>query len=219
MIVLIAGGGPASELPDFKKWQGAKFIGADAGAVALMEQGITPDAAAGDFDSVSPEALAELKKAVPDLRFAPTEKDETDLELSLLLAAEYRPETVIVTGVTGGRLDHFLSALHLMHTFQLKYPGTEYLMEDRYNRIRFLQAGDHVIEGDPAYRYISFYPFHEEAEGVSLTGFKYEVSGDRVAFGSSRFTSNELQGGGTISIRSGSCLMIESNDKHKKMPG
>lgn len=213
MKVVILAGGPADELPDFSIWPDAIYIGVDAGTSALLERGIQPAAAVGDFDSVSKEQFDEIKKVFPDLKPAAADKDETDAELALAAAIGYQPETVIITGVTGGRLDHYMSALHAIYSFQKKYPGTLFYLINKQNRIRFLEAGSHEIRRDSRYRYISFYPFVEEIKGFNLTGFKYEVSNDTIPFGSTRFTSNELDHAGVISFIEGNCIVIESADE------
>lgn len=220
MIAVIVGGGPAGELPDLGQWPGARFIGADAGAAALLKIGISPEAAVGDFDSVSEAELTLLQQAVSELKRLPAEKDETDTELALNHALSWSPDLVIVTGVTGGRLDHFISALHAVFACQLENPDIDVLIIDRHNRIRFLPPGAHALTGDSRYRYISLYPFQSEVTNLTLKGFKYEVAGERMPFGSTRFTSNELSGEGEISFRTGNCLVIESRDadKDKKMP-
>ncbi|AQQ53761.1 thiamine diphosphokinase [Planococcus lenghuensis] len=219
MIAVIVGGGPAEELPDLTQWPTGRFIGADVGAAILLKQGISLEAAVGDFDSISVEDYAALEKAVQHLERLPAEKDETDMELALNLAVAWNPERIVVTGVTGGRLDHFISALHAVFACQLANPGIEAMIADRNNRIRFLAPGIHTMTGDPNYRYVSLYPFQSEITGLTLKGFKYEVTDERIPFGSTRFTSNELAGEGEVSIGTGNCLIIESRDADKKMPG
>ena len=44
----------------------------------------------------------------------PAAKDETDLELALLLAVERYPEPVVVLGAFGGRLDQHLANILLL---------------------------------------------------------------------------------------------------------
>ncbi|WP_282019698.1 thiamine diphosphokinase [Planomicrobium okeanokoites] len=213
MKVIIIAGGPASELPDFSIWPEDTFIGVDAGTIALLDKGIVPSSAVGDFDSVSPEQFARIKRVFPDLQPASSDKDETDTEMALAEAMAYDPEIVIVTGVTGGRLDHYMSALHAIYGFHLKYPGTQFFLINKQNRIRFLEAGSHEILRNSRYRYISFYPFAEEIKGFSLTGFKYEVADETIPFGSTRFISNELEHAGVVSFIEGNCILIESADE------
>lgn len=213
MKVVLTAGGPASELPDFSLLPDALFIGVDAGTVTLLEKGIKPAAAVGDFDSVSKQQLENIKELFPNLELAAAEKDQTDTELALEKAISYNPETIIITGVTGGRLDHYMSALHAIYAFHQKYPETSFFLINKQNRIRFLNAGSHEIKRDSRYRFISFYPFAQEISGFTLTGFKYEVSNETIPFGSTRFISNELEQAGTVSFTEGNCIMIESSDE------
>lgn len=220
MKAVLVGGGPVSELPDLKKWADACFIGIDRGAITLLDYGIRPAAAVGDFDSVTAEQYERLKRVFPDLAKVPSEKDETDTELALQQVMKLEPHEVVLTGVTGGRADHSMSALHAMYSAQKQFPAVSFCIEDRLNRQRFLSEGIHKLKRGNRYRYISFYPFAGKVTGFSLEGFKYGVSDETIAFGSTRFTSNELPGTGTVSIRQGVCLMIEStDDENGKMPG
>lgn len=213
MIVVIAAGGPVSELPDFSLWPDAVYIGVDAGTIVLLERGILPAAAVGDFDSVSAEEMNRIEQSFPELERAAAEKDETDTELALVKAMEFAPKQVIITGVTGGRLDHYMSALHGIYNIQQKFPDTEFLLINRQNRIRFLAPGNHLVQPDKKYRYISFYPFAQEVEAFTLSNFKYAVDNEMIPFGSTRFISNELEAEGIVSFTKGSCVMIESSDR------
>lgn len=213
MKVVIVAGGPAEELPDFSLWADYVYIGVDAGAALLIERGIELSAAVGDFDSVTEKEMVRIKEYFPDLKAATAEKDETDTELALEKAMSYHPDTVIITGVTGGRLDHYMSALHAIYAYHLKYAGTEFLLINKQNRIRFLQAGKHKLQRDARYRFISFYPFAGEVKGFNLEGFKYEVAEETISFGSTRFISNELEDKGIVSFIEGNCIMIESADE------
>ncbi|WP_203339421.1 thiamine diphosphokinase [Planococcus beijingensis] len=210
-LILIAGG-PAGELPDFSFFPEASYIGVDSGTLTLLEKGIRPLAAVGDFDSVTAEEYEKILAVMPELARAPSEKEQSDTELGLEKAMTYRPDQVILTGVTGGRLDHYMSALHIMFSYQQKFPETHFLLLNNQNRIRFLSPGTHAVEKDERYRYVSFYPFAEEVEGLTLSGFKYPVTDEAVPYGTTRFVSNELLGHGSVIIQSGSCLMVESSD-------
>lgn len=212
MKVILIAGGPANELPDFSIWPEALYIGVDAGMVVLLDKGIEPTAAVGDFDSVTTDQFERIKHFFPDMDPVSSDKDETDTEMALDKAMSYQPDTVIITGVTGGRLDHYMSALHAIYDYHLKYPKTRFFLINKQNRIRFLEAGSHEIFRDNRYNYISFYPFAEEIIGFNLTGFKYDVSNETIPFGSTRFISNQLKRLGVVSFIKGNCIMIESVD-------
>lgn len=212
MIVILTAGGPEVELPDFSTLPKGVFIGVDGGTVTLMNRGIEPAAAVGDFDSVTAEELAAINSQFPGLERVPAEKEETDTELALQKAMAFKPDQVIITGVTGGRLDHYMGALHIIHRYHEEFPHIQFMLIDRKNRIRFLNPGRHEVHRDERYRYISFYPFAEEITGLSLEGFKYPVRNETIPFGSTRFISNELLNSGIVSFPKGHCIMIESSD-------
>lgn len=212
MIVAITAGGPADELPDLSLYEGALHIGVDAGVMTLLGLGIEPVEAVGDFDSVTDEEYEKIRSAFPSLERSPSEKDESDTELALKKAMDYRPETVIVTGVTGGRLDHYLAALHIVFAYQRSFPHVDFMVLNKQNRIRFMEPGTHQLKADREFTYVSFYPFSEEVSGFTIEGFKYPVKDERIPFGSTRFTSNELTEDGTIAFTGGHLIVIESSD-------
>ncbi|MFP3322138.1 thiamine diphosphokinase [Planococcus sp. SIMBA_160] len=212
MIVAITAGGPADELPDLSLYEGALHIGVDAGVMTLLGLGIEPVEAVGDFDSVTDEEYEKIRSAFPSLERSPSEKDESDTELALKKAMDYKPETVIVTGVTGGRLDHYLAALHIVFAYQRSFPHVDFMVLNKQNRIRFMEPGTHHLEADREFTYVSFYPFSEEVSGFTIEGFKYPVKDERIPFGSTRFTSNELTEDGTIAFTGGHLIVIESSD-------
>lgn len=84
------------------------LIGVDGGLKCIVEAGLSPHWAIGDFDSIDPEILDNLAASTRIFRF-PKEKDYTDMELALRLVRSLRPGIVNVLGLGGGiRFDHQL---------------------------------------------------------------------------------------------------------------
>lgn len=212
MIIVVTAGGPADELPDLSSYEGASYIGVDAGVMTLLGLGIEPLEAIGDFDSVTDSEYEKIRSAFPSLERSPAEKDESDTELALNKAMHYNPDTVIVTGVTGGRLDHYMAALHIVFAYQRSYPQIDFMIVNKQNRIRFMEPGTHRLEADQAFKYVSFYPFAEEVSGFTIEGVKYPVTEERIPFGSTRFISNELLEEAKLEFTGGHLIVIESSD-------
>ncbi|KXH79941.1 thiamine diphosphokinase [Sporosarcina sp. HYO08] len=213
--VIICGGGPESEIIDFSTWEEKEtvFIGADRGTLYLLQRGITPTEAVGDFDSISAEDYEMIAKNVQKVDRYRAEKDETDIELAVGRALAYEPEQVVLTGVTGGRLDHFQSALHLLYRYQIANPAVQFLIGNQTNTISLLTPGVRRISPVARFPYISFYPFGASVKGFTLTGFKYETVDATLETGVTMFTSNEpVAEVCTISFRDGICLMVRSTD-------
>lgn len=213
--VVICSGGPKRDLCSFEefKLQKALFIGADRGSLYLVEEGIVPAEIVGDFDSLTQEEWERVSRIAPISEKVEAEKDETDTELALLKAVSYRPTEIFLTGVTGGRLDHYEASLRSLYRFQLDYPQIKIKIINAHNEISILLPGEHTILRDEKFRYISFFAYENEVENITLRGVKYETSNDRIEVGTSRFTSNELiSSQGYISFSSGICLMIRSSD-------
>ena len=83
---------------------------------------------------------------------------------------------------------------------------------DQQNEISYLSAKDHCVERDFNYPYISFIPITYPTV-ISLANFKYELKQSSLQLGSTLTISNELiKPRGTVSIYSGSVLMIKSKD-------
>ena len=215
--VVVCSGGPSKEVVDFKQLpfytNEAIFIGADRGTLRLLEEGILPNEAIGDFDSLTQEEQNFMKQKVQKVTELQTEKDETDTHIAILAALEYKPDEIIVTGVTGGRLDHYEAALHDICRFQLENPTITFIIQNNQNIIQFLPSGTHTIDFDNHYKYVSFFSFGEHVENMTLQGFMYDVVDEYINVGDAKFTSNELKNRiGTISFTAGICLMIRSSD-------
>lgn len=215
--VVICAGGPAAEVADldsFKTNGDVLFIGADRGAMYLLQHGIVPDVAVGDFDSLSNEEFTVLSNQVSELDVAPAEKDETDTDLALQYAVGLQPQHILLTGATGGRLDHFMAALNSLSRFQQDHPDIHFMLLNKWNEMRLLTPGKTVLEKKQCLPYVSFFAFQGPIEQVTLTGMKYNVDNEIIEIGNSRFTSNEvLSEQGSISFSSGICLLVRSSDQ------
>ncbi len=215
--VVICGGGPKNELMSFQSYSNDEdivFIGADRGAITLLELGVMPQEAVGDFDSLSSEELMYLQQTIKSLNPVSSEKDETDAELAIAKALTFKPTHIVITGVTGGRLDHFMAILNSVYRFQTNYPHVTFKIVNKWNELYLLSAGDHELVKNKELPYVSFFSFQRSIENVTLNGFKYDVADETIELGNARFTSNELlYEEGSISFTSGICLVIRSSDE------
>src|SRR5690625_1564074 len=114
--IAIMGNGPVDMLPDLHIYQNDidLWIGADRGALTLIQRKIAVDYAVGDFDSINQQEKEKIKHTAAYFETYPTEKDKTDIEIALLKAFELKPDKVYLFGVTGGRLDDRKRALQLI---------------------------------------------------------------------------------------------------------
>lgn len=212
---VVCAGGPFDELMDMSEFNPEEtvFIGADRGAYHLLKKGIIPHEAVGDFDSVTKEEFDTIASIVEMMKLLDEEKDETDMEVAVQHALRYGPEHVVMTGITGGRLDHYESALHLLYRLKLAQPKTAFSIRNTSNELMILMPGVHRVKVNYLLPYMSFYAFDGIVEGLTLTGFKYETVDAQLQKGMTRFTSNELEDPVcTISFREGICLMVRSSD-------
>lgn len=213
--VVVCASGPVEEIGSLRQFlhEETIFIGADRGTLHLLRAGIVPVEAVGDFDSVTSEEYEEIHSQVRKIDAYQAEKNETDTELAVECALSYQPQEVILTGVTGGRLDHMLSALQLLYRSQKKHPHVSFKIYNQHNEMAILLPGEHKIRYDEQLQYVSFFSFGEPVSLLSLRGFKYETVDERLESGMTKFTSNELlQKEGHISFREGICLMVRSSD-------
>ncbi|MBV6683208.1 thiamine diphosphokinase [Bacillus sp. JRC01] len=213
MKISILAGGPTPYLPPLVDvpMDAHIWVGVDRGVFTLLEKGMEPHVAFGDFDSVSPREWQLISSCVEEVNRYRPEKDETDLELALNWAAEQDPEDITIYGATGGRLDHFMGNVQLLLKDDLK--GISVRLVDSLNEMYIKRPGEHEVEMNPRYTYISFVPISPIVKGLTLSGFKYPLTNRNIYWGSTLCISNELiQSHGTFSFSDGIIMVIRSND-------
>lgn len=215
MNILVVTGGSIQD--DFaveyiRKKKFDQMIAADSGMEFFYRMGMVPQHIVGDFDSAKPEILSYFRKqdGIEFLEFRP-EKDETDTELALTLALTLGAEKICVLGATGTRLDHVLGNIHLLCKPLEK--GVSCVLVDANNRIRLIADKFLMKKEEQFGKYVSFLPLTTQAEGVTLRGFKYPLSGYTMTSDNSLGVSNEiLADTAEVEIESGILIMIESRD-------
>ncbi|WP_043933374.1 thiamine diphosphokinase [Bacillus sp. EB01] len=212
-IINIMAGGPPSLVPPTESLAEEQWIGVDRGTIELLQRGIRPFAAFGDFDSVSIEELDKVKAASPNLAKFQPEKDETDMELALIWALEQKPDCIRLFGASGGRIDHFLANVQLVEKFAVLVPEVPIVIQDTRNTVSIKMPGTYTIKKDLEKKYISFLPSSQIVKGLTLKGFKYPLQNQTVEKGSTLCISNELLNDScTFSFSEGILIVIRSND-------
>jgi len=189
---------------------GDYLIGADRGAMFLLEHGLTPDEALGDFDSVTPQQFQEIAQL--SRKFAAVDaidKDQSDTEMAFNCALQHKPAEIILLGALGTRFDHALSNVHLL--FKGLQQGVACRIVDEYNEI--MATDSHLMITKSRYSYVSLLPLTLAVTGITLQGFQYPLHQAELQLGQSLAVSNTLvANSATIDIGTGVLLVIQSID-------
>ncbi|WP_172193857.1 thiamine diphosphokinase [Saccharibacillus qingshengii] len=208
-VVIVSGGAWTDDYLNHIR-PGDLLIGADRGALLLIEHGLRPDIAVGDFDSVSGEDVERIRASSGRIDSCdPVDKNYTDTELAFELALNERPSEIVMLGVTGGRMDHTLANVQLL--IRALRHQVVCTIRDRNNYIRL--TGSHLVVEERGFTYVSLIPATMEVSGVTLEGFEYPLQNATLRQGQSLSVSNKLAGPtGTVTIESGLLLVIQSRD-------
>ena len=206
-IALFAGGTIDSFQMDFDL-----FIGVDRGSLFLIEQGICPDLAVGDFDSVSEKELALICSQSKEVLQAQPEKDDTDLELAVkAVFARYPQAQLTIFGAFGGRLDHTLANIFLPSNPEI----TPYMQQIRLcnaqNELRYCPQGRHEIKPVAGMNYLAFMPADDGR--LTIEGAKYPLNESNYFF-KKVYASNEfIDEPVFLECQSGYVIVIYSKDR------
>ncbi|WP_151736307.1 thiamine diphosphokinase [Paenibacillus tengchongensis] len=208
-VVIVAGGRLSEELLRYIDEEDF-IIGADRGALFLINHGVTPDLAVGDFDSIPPEALGTIRAGSREmLACDPVDKDLTDSEMALDLALARQPDSILLAGVTGTRLDHTLASIQMMTRALQRQVNCSAVDSNNYITL----TGSQALVQERGYTYVSLLPITPEVTGINLEGFQYPLVNATLKLGQSLAVSNRLEGTeGTVRIESGLLLIIQSKD-------
>jgi thiamine pyrophosphokinase len=164
------------------------IIAADGGTRHLRALGQPPDVIVGDIDSLPEGIRPWLESAHTEFVVHPPAKDETDLELALLLAASRYDEEILLFGALGGWLDHLLA-----NVFLLTYPPLDkrHIVLVTEHEKAWLVTDKTEIHGAAGDR-VSLIPLGGDVHMQATTGLQWPLQDDRLAFGSARGVSNVM---------------------------
>lgn len=180
-----------------------RVVCADSGVTLAQRLDLTIDTVVGDLDSVPADALQRAEDAGAEVLRHPTEKDDTDLELALRIAAR-DADRVIVVGGAGGRLDHALANIAALASHDLR---------DTEVRARLGPHDVHVVRGSreldvPAGATVTLLPSGGPARGITTAGLRYALEDDELAAWSARGVSNVAEDTPVhVDVRDG-CLLV-----------
>lgn len=208
-VVIVSGGNIHTHILE-EILQDDFIIGADRGALFLVDHQLTPDLAIGDFDSVTADELERIQ--INSKQFTSCDaidKDLTDTELAYDLAIERQPEEILILGATGTRFDHTLANIQMM-TKGLQHQ-IKTIIRDNNNLITL--TGSSCTISESGYSYVSLLSLTPEVTGITLEGFMYPLDHATLKMGHSLAVSNKLiEPTGTVHIESGLLLIIQSKD-------
>ncbi|HBJ54248.1 thiamine diphosphokinase [Streptococcus anginosus] len=206
-IALFAGGTIDSFQMDFDL-----FIGVDRGSLFLIEQGICPDLAVGDFDSVSEKELALVCSQSKEVLQAQPEKDDTDLELAVkAVFARYPQAQLTIFGAFGGRLDHTLANIFLPSNPEIVPCMQQIRLCNAQNELRYCPQGRHEIKPVAGMNYLAFMPADDGR--LTIEGAKYPLNESNYFF-KKVYASNEfIDESVFLECQSGYVIVIYSKDR------
>lgn len=209
-ILLVAGGDP-NHWPAFSN-EFEKIIGIDRGNLFLLRQGIVPDLAIGDFDSLNEAEKVEVFSQVTEILTSPAEKDDTDTQLALVTAFERFPTAeVTLIGATGGRLDHLLANLWLGVEPRFRPFLSQIKIVDQGNVVSYLAPGSYQLAQNPSMKYLAFCCL-TPVKKLVLKNVKYELSGVDFLQPTSLASNEFLTGMAEVSFLTGLIAVIQSRD-------
>jgi thiamine pyrophosphokinase len=217
-VLVVTGGDPIdrAHLPALAP--GATVIAADSGVEHAHALGLVVDLAIGDFDSVSPDALARAEAEGAKVDRHPIAKDATDLELALDAALALAPTRVHILGGHGGRLDHLLANALLLAA--PAYAAMEVTAQMGAARVTVVRHEARLV--GPLGDVVSLLALNGPARRVTTRGLLYPLSGDDLHPGSTRGVSNELiEDDATVTLDDGVLVAIQPGligTHHQEIP-
>lgn len=206
--VVVMGGAPTTQLlpPDVDR-EHDRFIAADSGLDLAERLGWRCDLVVGDLDSVSAGALERALADGTTVESAPTDKDETDLELALRRAVSEGCERIVAVGGEGGRLDHLLANIGALCS-----PALDGVSVEAWVGTAFVA----VVRGPDTYEFdapigalVSLLAMHGDVVGVTTTGLRWSLGNEVLPAGSCRGLSNEVVGCPiSIGVESGTLAVL-----------
>jgi thiamine pyrophosphokinase len=188
--------------------EGALVVAADGGARMAQACGLDVDAVIGDMDSLTGAEVAALRDSGATILSYPEEKDETDLELALLWAAEQGATWIRIIGAIGQRFDQTISNVHLLALPALK--GCDVRLVAWAQQVWLLHPPEGFIDGAPGDT-VSLLPLSGRVTGVRTDGLRYPLHNETLALGPARGVSNVMaEARARVRLQEGVLLVVHT---------
>lgn len=181
------------------------IVAADGGLAHIQALGLHPGLLIGDLDSISPEQIRWAEEQGSEVRRFPVNKNETDLELALLAAAEIGCRHIVIVAALGGRLDQTLSNIFLLNLPVLA--DLDVRIDDVRQEVMLIHSAVdlHGSPGDT----VSLLPLSPIVQGITTSGLQYPLADDSLIFYRSHGISNVmLSSTARVEIQSGILICI-----------
>ena len=177
-------------------------VGVDKGAYLAYLSNVKLDYAVGDFDSISAQEVEELYSYTNVVKLNPI-KDDTDTLYALKMFKNY-DNLIVLGGISGKRIDHFVANLKLFYDF----PNLTIVDNDTVIKLCDKISTFRKDE----YNFYSFFAL-EDVYDLSLKGFKYELENYTLSHTSNLGVSNEIvEGIANLSYSKGKLLLIKTKE-------
>ncbi len=177
-VVVVTGAAalPAAALASIPP--GAVVIAADGALDHALAAGLTPAGLVGDLDSITEAGLA-WATAHATIDRHPPDKDRTDTELALRMAADLNPDRLIMIGA-GDRLDHQLAAIGALGRTSLTHvPVIEGWWGPQH--LRVVHGPGQGTIAVPIGTTVSLLALHGPCEGVGISGVRWPLVNTELA--------------------------------------
>jgi len=176
------------------------IICADAGYKFVLANNIHPDLVVGDFDSAP---YPEMDNC--EIIKLPTHKNDTDLHFAVNLALERGFKNFVLTGVTGGRLDHTVASISTLDSLSDKAESC--FIRDLSTTLFIVNSS--ILINKPEFDcYFSVFSLAETSEGVCIEGAEYPLCNATLDSNFPLGVSNEFKGDAArISLKKGKLLV------------
>jgi thiamine pyrophosphokinase len=186
-VILANGKPPRKPVLQFLSGKGySSLICADGGANAAQKMNLLPDYIIGDFDSIKPATLNYYKNKSQIIKI--TRQNDTDVEKCIKYALGHKLYDIILTGVTGDRLDHTFCNLGIVLKFyndvKLKIIAENSFLAPCSGKVSFK-----TFPGET----ISIYGFNKKTK-IKSEGLYYPLKNISLPFGEQESTSNVATG-------------------------
>ncbi len=180
------------------------IICADNSFPRTIAENIKPDLIIGDFDTGAPVGFPEGTEV---LRF-PVEKDDADSMLCVKEAAARGYTDITVVGGISGRLDHTFANIQMLAYGAER--GLDITLKDSENEAFLMRHGKMTLPRKSGFS-LSLFSYGREADGITISGVKYPLSGGALTNRFPLGLSNEITADyAEITLEKGLLLIIIS---------